>query len=135
MTIGSERDARLAGMDNFFLAEGCSRVCYLINGVVYKVNTFPGQNRDEFENLNRLPNVPGIGIPSVAMYGDVLAMEYIQGRETGLCWDCEMGDPCQYGDCMPVSVANVLNQYGISDLSHGNVIERDGMFYIIDAAT
>src|SRR6476646_7676406 len=98
--IGNPADAALACMhptDNF-LGSGCTRVAYLINGVVYKVDTSQCSfNREEYamaESFRMRAPYPFV-VPQMSLhnvYSDntlqmetVMAAEYIDGIETGAC--------------------------------------------------
>lgn len=139
--IGNAADAALAATrpTGYLLGEGTSRYAYLINGVVYKVNISSryADNEFEFSNINRLKGIthPLIRFPEVSMYDNVIAMEYISGDATGYCFLCEVGDPCDYEDCIPGTVASDINRLGIIDLAFGNVIKSDGLYYVIDCVS
>lgn len=138
--VGNAKDAALALTHprEFLLSdEGCSRVTYLINGVVYKINRFRFlDNEDEYETANALRaafRAENVVIPEVSLYGSVLAMEYIEGEVTGECYsafeECDCPDMC-ISDAM---VAN-LTMIGWRDPAYGNAMWVDGSLYIIDLA-
>jgi hypothetical protein len=140
MTIGNMTDAEHAAFhpSEYFLGSGISRVAFLINGVVYKVNrTHFNDNLTEYENIMRVRDMATdtIRFPEVAMYGDIIAMEYVEGTESGACVDCECGLECQYGDCMPADVITYLKSLSFNDICYGNVIEDCGRYYLIDAVS
>ena len=143
MTIGTAANAHLAATcpDEFYLNSGCTRAAYLIDGVVYKVpaamfRADVGANDIEFENGERLrKSLPaGFVIPEMTMYGEILAMEFIDGTLTGECWDEYLGlvCRCEPGTCIPSALLAPIAHLGITDIGHGNIIERDGVYYLID---
>ena len=139
---GNATDAALALTHprHFLLSdEGCSRVVYLINGVVYKVNR--GRfldNEEEFYNgeaMREAMRADNVFIPAMAMYGDVLAMEYISGELTGECMASVIGLPCDCPDmCIPAPMLAHLTNMGWRDAAYGNAIWCDGSLYLIDVA-
>lgn len=138
--IGNAADAALAltrPSDLILSLDGTAREVYLINGVVYKVAIgWYRDNEQEYINITTMGDIPAaICLPEVALYGDVIAMEYISGTPTGSCIDCDTGDLCQYGDCMPIDIAEMFHVLGFTDLTHGNVIIKDGLYYLIDAVS
>lgn len=140
--IGTAENASLAATrpsSHILSFDGTSREVYLIEGVVYKVPIgWYRDNEAEHLNLTRLKgkDIPaGIAFPEASLHGDILAMEYIKGIPTGSCIDCEVGDPCQYGDCMPIDIAEAFRILGFIDLSFGNVIIKDGIYYLIDVVS
>ena len=137
--IGNQTDAALAAdrLATFrFSDEGSSREVYLINGVIYKINrNFYMDNQSEFLRastvFNNLPE--GYAIPEVALYGDVLAMEYIEGTLMGDCIDTVLGMECSTpNECIDANDSEILNLMGWDDQSYGNAIRRDGIIYLID---
>lgn len=135
-------DAALAATRpaEFLLSDdGTSREVYLINGVVYKVNRGAFlDNEDEFHNINAMREVFAANnafLPCVAMFGDVLAMEHIEGELTGECFAGDAGLPCDCPTmCLPAPVVANLVSFGWRDPAYGNAIYCDGALYIIDLA-
>lgn len=139
--IGNRSDAEvaLAGMGKY-IGSGSARNAYLVNDVVYKIDGQRGANRTEIETLMRLSNVTfpeNIALPLwQAFFVDgeyVVAMEYIQGNAFDMCY-CELaGVPCECtADDLPENVLRFFTDLDIFDLGAGNVIERDGICYLID---
>lgn len=146
--VGNHRDAATALLDydekvndNVLSYDGTSRVVYLINNVVYKVNLGNYIFNDlEYDNANRLRDIlpAPIKIPNMTLYRvngeNVLACDYIIGEPTGECYDRLSGRHCFCeGDCLPEEVEDILNLNNITDLSYGNVIvDIFGQYWIID---
>ena len=136
--VGNANDAALAGNSpvEFFLDEGCSRAVFLINDVVYKIehDSFYHENLTEFDKMrNNRPKT--FAFPEVSMYGNVLAMECIVGIPTGACYNCCIGEPCPYGDCLPFDIISEAYTLGIEDTAHGNFILANGVYYCVDAVS
>jgi hypothetical protein len=143
--IGNADDARLAlemcesGDDSAFLSEGATRKVYKFGSVVYKVNYdisstwgVGNTNRDEFESAHKYSDIPGVRIPNMEMYGDVLAMEYIHGELTGECETEWLGQSCRCeADHLPVGVEEALKDAGY-DTTWGNVIRNSDGLWLID---
>lgn len=147
--IGNQNDARLAlhaaevGDYTYLLSnEGTTRYAFLINGVVYKVEysgDYWSANRSEYNNAARLRTTlpEGFSVPEVEMYGDVLAMEYVEGRPTGECIAAYVGEPCDCdSECMDPLVLDDLANLGWMDPAWGNAIVEweTGLTYLIDVA-
>lgn len=127
----------------FHIGEGCSRSAYLINGVVYKISNncaSGGENSEEYLRANIMrPNLPqGFAIPDMTLFTvedeEILACEYIDGILTGECSDAWLGLPCSCGgtclsDQTMALIDNVIDFY---DWSYGNVIDCEGVLYLID---
>lgn len=141
--IGNADDAALAqecyetGDDTYLLSDmGTTRKVYLINDVVYKVGCADAENLWEYEARNRFSSVPGIAIPDMTLYGEILAMEYIDGDPAGQCTGRWVDGAC---DCegtetdMPIGMLETLSDLGW-DFTMGNAIVRDGVFYLVDLA-
>lgn len=142
--VGNSDDARLAaehyaeGNNDFLLStKGSSRQVYLINDVVYKVAYWRGDdNIREFHNRNRYSHIPGVRVPEMTLYDDVMAMEYIEGDPAGECVGLFAFDIC---DCegtetdMPRGLLDSLAELQW-DSNMGNAILRDGVYYLIDLA-
>lgn len=125
-------------------AYGCARDVYLNDDqtVVYKLEYERGANAYEIETLNRLSNISlpaDFGIPAFSSYRvddhDIIAMEFVDGRKVGACLCAEVGLDC---DCEPETliskiVESFLLDNGITDIGYGNLIERNGITYLIDA--
>ena len=140
---GNAAHAALAAThpDEFLFSDfGCSRIVYLIDGVIYKVqrNPFYRDNEFEFAAGQALSgNLPeGYAIPEMEMFGNVLAMAYIDGEPTGECTDIQLGLPCSHAgsneECIPADILDRIN--GWDDPAYGNaLIEYEtGITYLID---
>lgn len=138
--VGNAADAALALTHprEFLLSDdGCSRVTYLINGVVYKVNR--GRfldNEEEFHNANDIRDIMAtfdVFVPEVSMFGPVLAMEYINGEPTGECLsvfpDCDCPDVC-----IPDALLANLTFFGWRDPAYGNAMWFNEKLWLIDLA-
>lgn len=142
--IGNEADAALAhtGPHRYLLSDfGTSRVVYLINGIVYKVNRHAQFNDNvcEYENWQllqtRLPH--GVYLPEMHLFTvnghDVIASEYIDGMDTGDCSDVGYGCECDSPHIDPIIIRE-LDDLGWGDCSWGNAKWCDGALYLIDVA-
>ena len=143
--IGNQTDADLAATSYFvndftylLSDEGGSRMVYLINGVVYKVEMYhDGDNTREYENAIRLQSIiePPFLIPDVSLFSHedmtVIAMEYIEGFAKSRCY-CFGEEECT-AFCLPSEVADMASKF-INDVSGNNVIETDDAYYLIDLA-
>lgn len=141
--IGNAHDADLALTDHDSLtpkyllsADGSTRMVYLINGVVYKVEAWDGINETEFDTIinNDLP--AGVFYPEVSLFTisgrTVIAMEYVEGTPIYQCL-CDMtGDVCD-SVCMTPQEADFLCPL-LDDPSGFNIIRNEHGYYIIDAA-
>ena len=149
---GNEHDARAAfnafkngTTENLFSRDGSTRMVYLINGVIYKVNLF----QDDLENANfdeyvaakmlvrKLPD--NVRIPEMSIFdingNTVLAMEFVTGNPTGECSDRFFSTGCEDdGLCMPDRLIANLNKLGWTDSTWGNAIHSDGIYFLIDVA-
>ena len=140
--IGNAADAALAATlpaEYLLSDEGTSRIVFLINGVVYKVNRDRFlDNEDEFNNANSLRELFltfNVYIPDMTMWGDVLAMEYIEGELTGECGAMVLDLECDCPDmCIPAPTVAYLVQFGWRDTCYGNAMWVDGSLYLIDLA-
>lgn len=106
--IGNSDDARQAlvdyrGRDNtrVLSRNGSTRVVYLINGVVYKVDKGDNEsNEAEYSTINLcVSDLPeGMYFPDVSLFRilgeDVIAMEYVPGIPFALCNCAMMNDTC-----------------------------------------
>lgn len=144
--VGNFRDASIALYDfvigdysHILSREGSTRIVYLINGVVYKIDRggYANVNECEYEAI-RMPKVlpDNVFYPEVSLYRvsdiDVLAMEYIRGQAIYQCIDRDTGDTCD-PMCMTDKELDLLVDL-IDDPSGMNVIRTDNGYYIIDAA-
>lgn len=139
--IGNAHDAAFAATcpADFEIGEGNSRIAYLINGVVYKVQKSDrfSDNRNEWYNVraisDSLPN--NVFVPDCTLYGDVLAMELVEGILAGDCIDNYLGMECSTPDaCISERLSNMLSNIGFVDQSYGNMIIRPEGVYLIDLA-
>lgn len=141
---GNAADAALALSEFFsnsrryvFSPDGTSRMVYLINGVIYKVEDIRGTNADEFDIMrNMRDSLPmGVFYPEVSLFtisgDDVIAMEYIEGTAIYQCIDADTGDVCD-SVCMTPQEAVFLPPL-LNDPSGMNVIRNEHGYYIIDA--
>jgi hypothetical protein len=142
--IGNQTDAALAWTGPYchlLSDEGSSRIVYLINDVVYKVNRHASydDNLSEWENYRFLTeNLPrGLFLPEMSLYQindqNVIAAEYIDGDYTGECIDVGFGCECD-SPCIDITTIEQLASLGIQDMSWGNAINYDGVVYLVDIA-
>lgn len=148
--IGNENDAATAlndyanGYDGFlFSRDGSSRVVYLIDGVIYKVNIESyDANEEEYTKASimrdRLP--ANVRIPELTLYRingqSVLAAEKVTGISSGECWDIFLGMECtcQPDECLDPILIEELDSLGWDDPSYGNAIIDNGIIYLVDVA-
>ncbi len=146
MTIGNLSDAarilfdKEFGNDTYLLTcEGTTRMVYLMDNVIYKVqyDSRSGDNRLEYDNViaNR-DNLPtGVFYPEVSLYTidgvDIIAMSYIEGDAVGYCY-CEQFNEPHTNLCMPKEVYDIVNNF-LVDVSGANVIVNNNGIFIIDA--
>lgn len=143
--IGNTDDATRALLDyrdynNRFLLsnEGSTRMVYLINGVVYKIESYEdGVNLSEFETVNSVELQEGFAFPETALYSvlgeNIIAMEYVEGMPLARCYCADTGDVCA-ADCLDTETADYLDSLGL-DSSGFNTIVADQTYYIIDAGS
>lgn len=120
--------------------EGSSRIVYLINGVVYKVefgHDGEGCNRNEYGAMSAGNNLPeNVFYPAVSLYDiegtDVIAMEYIEGQAIASCW-CDIGAEPHLDSCMSPEEYALIGPY-LDDTGGMNVIRNDKGYWIVDAA-
>jgi len=144
MSIGNLDAATLAATHpiDYYFSEGSSRTVYLIDGVIYKVqSTFMLDNEIETENSEAmgclLPD--GFAIPQMTLYRtdtiNVLACEYIEGVISGDCVNNYLGLKC---DCAPHECfePHDLIELGWCDPTYGNAIWEpiSGITYLVDVA-
>lgn len=149
--IGNEDDALTALMSYdegdrtfIFSRDGSSRIVYLIDGIIYKVNLDDSYdfNEREFNTAARLrDNLPdNVRIPEMSIYRfrneSVLACEYISGIRTGECFDKFVGMDCECPEkeCLPDNLATSLRNAGWDDTCYGNAIWSDDILYLVDVA-
>lgn len=131
--------------ENLFSRDGSTRMVFLINGVIYKVNLFQDHienaNFDEFVAAKMLVrNLPdNVRIPEMELFdingNTVLAMEFVTGNATGECSDRFFSTGCEDdGLCMPDRLIANLNKLGWNDSTWGNAILSDGIYFLIDVA-
>lgn len=141
--IGNETDAALAltHPDTFLYSdEGSSRIVYLINGVIYKVDrNHYRDNAYEFDMYQKMTgNLPtGVFLPEMSLYRingqDVIAAEFIDGIPTGDCIDTLLGLPCTCeGMCISPAIIDSIPMW--NDATYGNAMWYDGALYLIDVA-
>ena len=121
-----------------FSADGSTRMVYLINGVIYKVEGFEGTNEAEYDKiLNTRESLPaGVFYPETSLFTidgeNIIAMEYIEGTAIYDCYCVDMGDECD-SVCMTDSEKFFLVCL-IDDPSGMNIIRNIHGYYIVDAA-
>lgn len=133
---------RRGTMENAFSFDGSSRMVFLINGVIYKVNRDAEDfNTEEFTMGNRLrPLLPeNVAIPEMSLFDiggePVLAMEFISGIDTGECSARFFSLECEDdGECMSDRLIANLNKIGWADSTWGNAILSNGTYFLIDVA-
>lgn len=114
---------------------GSSRMVYLIDNVVYKVEFELGFNVQEVNRAKLFRDTPGVAVPDITLYSNnVLAMEYIPGLEAGFCNAIGISD-CDCFDVqhMPEGLMHELMDIGW-DCTMGNAIWLDGVYHIVDMA-
>lgn len=139
---GNAIDAALAltKVAPVFSYDGSTRIVYLINDVIYKVecNKELPWNANEYDYmLNMRTALPaGVFFPEVSMFTidgvDVIAMEYIKGQPIRQCYCIDVGDDCDEF-CWTGDEVYLLSEC-VSDPSGMNVIRTSRGYYIIDAA-
>lgn len=140
--VGNAADARLALAmyesedDSALIGEGATRKVYKIGNVAYKVNDNMwddlNSNVNEFESVNWYKDIPGVRIPEMEMYGDVLAMEFISGELTGECEAEWLNLPCECPSAhVAVGLLDELRDAGY-DTTWGNVIRNSEGYWLID---
>lgn len=141
--IGSPEDAYIASTlpEEFLLSDdGTSRLVYLINDVVYKVNRHSiNDNLNEYNNgeiLRKAIKSMGIVVPEMSLYGEVLAMEYINGIPTGECLETVyLGLDCECeGEHLDNELIDKLSTLGWEDCTYGNAMWFHNTLYLIDVA-
>lgn len=141
--VGNIEDAALAltRPRPYFFDEGSERACYLINGVIYKVNRHGGygntEELDSYDYLIRQVFPLNITIAQLTPYyigsDTVVAAEYVQGQNVGECYDVMLGLPCaDPSTCLDDWTASAIRSLGINDLCYGNVIRRGEQYVIVD---
>lgn len=122
--------------DYLLSAEGTTRMVFLINGVVYKIDSGFGANVAEYENITAYRDMlpEGFLFPETSLFHvngmDVIAMEYIEGVGVAACY--LENETCD-GTCAPQEVVDVLNDFHL-DSGGMNVIINDSGYWIVDAA-
>lgn len=140
MTIGDVATAaRAIAGDLDYIGEGCARIAYVHDGIVYKVETAIGANYDEYTNAMAVrATVPfPFVVPDMSLHyvgtSCVLAMPFIDGNATGECLGDFLGIGCDCDNpCMPADIASKASAINGDSLSWGNTIYRDGLYYMID---
>ena len=127
-------------VDDFILSDGGStRITYLIDGVVYKVQWADADidNLTEFDKINRMrEHLPeGIFYPEVSLFNvndiPVIAMDFIEGALKAECF-CMKDERCTDW-CMDNDMLVKLQPW-LTDTSGLNVIVNAIGMFIIDAA-
>lgn len=119
------------------IGDGITRVAYLIDGVVYKVEHDNGANAKEYHNGIELRDITpdNVIVPEMTLYyvaGEtVLAMPYIDGKAMGECMG-QYGMDCDHKNCFSGSLETILDGFNNDATSYGNVIYREGHYYMID---
>lgn len=131
MTVGNENDAMLARYEGEPIGAGYTRIVYLYNDVIYKVETDPGWNRQEYNNINSIILPAPFAFPEATLYGEVIAMEYIDGQATG---ECYCYTTCQCESTLTDEQCALVTALGLDDArSYGNTIVKNDVYYIVDA--
>lgn len=129
---------------------GTTRMVYLINDVVYKVDRVlsNSENAWEYEHASKIRgNLPtGVRIPEMELYtfyddsagtiDFVLACEFVTGFPTGECLD-QILIGCEHlfcRPCLPFDRLDELRYYGWTDHSWGNAMWSKGILYLVDVA-
>lgn len=140
--IGTYEEAEMAldgGLP--WLDNGTSRVAYLSNGVVYKVNINDAwdDNMVEWNHytlLKRQYMDPEVALPETYLHQingkSVIAMEYITGTGVSECWCISDKEP-HAENCMSPEIRRLVTKY-IDDIGGMNVIVSENRYYIIDLA-
>lgn len=139
--IGNLVDATLAQRRHFPMFDrGSARDVYLINGIIYKVETEEDANNVEFANLINITDIPAnIGIPDFSMHvvdgRPVMAMEYISGVKVYTCqcfdiglYECDCDTEC----ILTGDILARLKSVGLTDFVYGNVIYDGETYWIVD---
>lgn len=143
--IGCYEDAcdAVEGFLSYLSDNGSARSVFIdFEGkVVYKVDKEYGVNAHEYKILKALSQVtlpPHIRIPAFNAFDVdgqcVIAMEYIDGVSMGECF-CDFAGlkcECDSTSILSESVANEIIELGVTDFADGNVILKDGIYYLID---
>jgi hypothetical protein len=120
---------------------GSTRVVYLINDVVYKVEREDEDSKDanlyEIENmLKGIPEGLPIRFPKASLFevdgANIIAMEYIEGEEIGRC-NCTEWEP-HTKSCMTIDEIRLLTPLNYDYWGLNTIRTNDGIYYIIDAA-
>ncbi len=140
---GTIEDATLAVSGRLpEIGRGCSRVVFLKDNVVYKVEHHDDDinnnaNEDEYFNFTYLRDItlpPNVGIPDTSLFWvgnvPVIAMDFIPGHPIAECY-CYIGREACNEFCMPDDVRMMLMPF-INDTAGFNVIEYNGLYWIID---
>lgn len=141
---GNSADAKqalrdfLSGEDSRVLSfDGSTRVVYLIDGIVYKIEIeeFDSPNETEIKNIRETVLPDGVFYPSTDIYyfgnTSVIAMDYIEGTAVAECF-CVEPEVCD-DSCMPNDVWEKVNGI-LGDTGGFNVILNNEGIWIIDAA-
>lgn len=141
--IGNTDDAAYAlrmyrenDISDLLSCDGSTRMVYLINGVVYKVNTYDGTNEDEYDNISSLILPEGYRFPITSLYRvlgeDIIAMEYISGQCVCECY-CTQDEECA-PDCAPRDVVATMEDLNLDIGGFNVIVDDNGIYYIVDAA-
>lgn len=136
---GTEENARLALARALPVLsyQGSTRIVYLCDNVVYKVETNledDGINAYEYDRMTTIVPNEGVFFPDVSLYTfdgtDVIAMEYIEGQAMAECYCIEGVEECTE-TCMPDYVWQLVNGT-LDDTGGYNTIVNERGIYIID---
>lgn len=140
--IGNETDAATAlHGGGIYVGEGHTRIVYRVGDVAYKVNVVSWDyNIEEYDcgEAYRAATPANIVIPDMTLYhiGDrtVLAMPYIDGVPVSECfsrYNIECADST-HASCLDDKMAQTLTRFNFDATSYGNVILKDGIYYMVD---
>lgn len=120
---------------------GSTREVYRVGDIVYKVGSHT-DNESEYDMYcaisigDMLPKFPNIALAETSLHyvGDipVIAMEFIDGLAVGECF-C-ISDDEHNEDCLDIDMICAIRSIGISDTNYGNIMLKDGIYYIVDMA-
>lgn len=117
--------------------DGTDRVVYLIDNVVYKVDTTgEGVNLSEIERMASITLPDYVYFPTAALWtvdGEhILAMEYVPGIHVAACL-CIEDEEIHDSSCMDARLKDILMALEI-DIWGMNVIFNHSGYWIVDAA-
>lgn len=138
--IGNLYDARRAAEGRLGLLSdyGSARTVYRSGDVVYKVDKDEGANLSEWRRYKSITSVPAkVMVPRMSLYtvGDdyVIAAEFIDGEQSGEC-SAYISSFCEEpGLCLPGDIMDDISMtFQMIDFAWGNVIRKNGIYYVVD---